>query len=332
MVFLLNFVHILIYFLGIIFSCYLFTNAMEYLGAKLKLGTSATGAILAVVGTTLPETIIPLVAIISSLIFDYDIKISQNLAQGAILGSPFMLSTLALFLLVFVLTYQKRLNLNIDYKNTIRDYKYFICAYVLAIVSAYFIQIKYLAVFILISLYVIYAYRTIIKSKSSVDIVADELIFNKIFKKQNVLIIFIQIFISIFGLILFSHLFLDSIVFFSKILNINPLILSLVVTPFATELPECVNSILWTFNKKDELAISNILGAIVFQATILFSIGIILTPWNFDKVLLINSIIVVCVSFFAILSAVCKKTIDVISLLICGLFYLGYLAYLILFR
>ena len=46
----------------IVLSCILFTNAIEFLGNKLKLGNSATGSILAVFGTGLPETIVPIVA------------------------------------------------------------------------------------------------------------------------------------------------------------------------------------------------------------------------------------------------------------------------------
>ncbi|HNC05350.1 MAG TPA: hypothetical protein PLS38_03490, partial [Solirubrobacterales bacterium] len=42
----------------------LFTNAIEWLGHKLNLGEGAVGSILAAVGTAMPETLIPIVAII----------------------------------------------------------------------------------------------------------------------------------------------------------------------------------------------------------------------------------------------------------------------------
>ena len=42
----------------------LFTNAIEWLGHKLNLGEGAVGSIPAAVGTAMPETLIPIVAII----------------------------------------------------------------------------------------------------------------------------------------------------------------------------------------------------------------------------------------------------------------------------
>jgi len=48
-------------------------------------------------------------------------------------------------------------------------------------------------------------------------------------------------------------------------LGITPLLLSLLVIPIATELPEKVNSILWIRKGKDTLAFGNITGALVFR-------------------------------------------------------------------
>jgi cation:H+ antiporter len=44
----------------------LFTNAVEILGGRLMLGQGAVGSVLAAVGTALPETMIPLVAIVAA--------------------------------------------------------------------------------------------------------------------------------------------------------------------------------------------------------------------------------------------------------------------------
>jgi cation:H+ antiporter len=57
------------------------------------------------------------------------------------------------------------------------------------------------------------------------------------------------------------------------------LLLSLLIIPIATELPEKVNSILWIRRGKDTLAFGNITGALVFQGSLLPAIGIMLTPW-----------------------------------------------------
>jgi cation:H+ antiporter len=73
--------------------------------------------------------------------------------------------------------------------------------------------------------------------------------------------------------------FIDSVEHISKTLSISVLLLSLIIIPLATELPEKVNSILWIRKNKDTLAFGNITGAMVFQGTLLPAIGILLTPW-----------------------------------------------------
>src|SRR5258707_11436582 len=63
-------------------------------------------------------------------------------------------------------------------------------------------------------------------------------------------------------------------------LGVSALLLSLIVIPIATELPEKVNSIIWVRRGRDTLAFGNITGAMVFQGTLLPAIGILLTPWQ----------------------------------------------------
>ena len=66
----------------------------------------------------------------------------------------------------------------------------------------------------------------------------------------------------------------------ARLLGMSALLLSLLIIPIATELPEKVNSILWIRRHKDTLAFGNITGAMVFQGTLLPAIGIMLTPWE----------------------------------------------------
>jgi cation:H+ antiporter len=57
----------------------------------------------------------------------------------------------------------------------------------------------------------------------------------------------------------------------------QPLVLSLVITPFATELPETINSFVWARAGKDGLALGNISGAMVFQSTVPVAFGLAFT-------------------------------------------------------
>ena len=44
-------------------ACTLFTNAIEWVGKRFNLSEGAIGGVLAAIGTTLPETSIPVIAI-----------------------------------------------------------------------------------------------------------------------------------------------------------------------------------------------------------------------------------------------------------------------------
>ena len=106
----------------------LFTNSIENLGKDLGIADGAIGGIFAAIGTALPETIVPIVAILSTTFSNMKIETAQSIALGAIMGSPFMLSSLALFLLAIVLLIQKRDSINISSDIIFRDYKYFLLA------------------------------------------------------------------------------------------------------------------------------------------------------------------------------------------------------------
>src|SRR5665811_1932480 len=70
----------------------LFTNSIEWFGRKLDLAEGAVGSVLAAVGTALPETMIPIIAIVFATGAS-----SNEVGIGAVLGAPFMLATLAMF-------------------------------------------------------------------------------------------------------------------------------------------------------------------------------------------------------------------------------------------
>jgi cation:H+ antiporter len=110
--------------------------------------------------------------------------------------------------------------------------------------------------------------------------------------------------------------------------GVSPFILSLIITPIATELPETFNSIIWIAQRKDTLAVANITGAMVFQSTFPVSVGLIGTPWQLDRFGLTSGL-------FAILAAVVLYGIirfwgrwQPYQLIGCVAFYLMYMLFL----
>jgi cation:H+ antiporter len=144
--------------------------------------------------------------------------------------------------------------------------------------------VRYAFSFAMVLIYFVYIMMTLRASKSLVAgghaTEAEEPMFIcRLGLPNNMLVVNIQLLLGLGLLIAGAKGFISGIQGASEILGISPLLLSLLVIPIATELPEKVNSILWVRKGKDTLAFGNITGALVFQGTLLPAIGIMLTPW-----------------------------------------------------
>ena len=100
--------------------------------------------------------------------------------------------------------------------------------------------------------------------------------FNKyLFLPETRPVIIIQIIAALVLMIWGAHLFVSYTSAVSLKLGIPAMILSIIITPIATELPEKCNSVIWIGKRKDILAMGNITGAMVFQSTFPVSVGLI---------------------------------------------------------
>ena len=112
----------------------LFTNGVEWVGEGFGLSEGAVGSVLAAVGTALPETILPIIAIASGH------APGEEIGVGAILGAPFMLTTLAMVviavaILIFARGGRRSRDLDIDRGVIRQDLGYFLVMYALAVVA-----------------------------------------------------------------------------------------------------------------------------------------------------------------------------------------------------
>jgi len=265
----------------ILAGCELFVNGIEWFGRKLELGEGAVGSVLAAVGTALPETIIPLIAILIS-----GGDAGHEVGIGAILGAPFMLSTLAIFVCgvsVVVFTLTKRRKLQVRYNREImkRDLSYFLVAYAIA-VAAGVVDIgffRYILAVILLASYGIYVWRTM-KREGDLEGECRNLYFHRAAESPHLGRVILQIVVALAAIIFGADLFVDKLANVATALGVPPLVISLLLTPVATELPEKFNSVLWMREKKDTLALGNITGAMVFQSTFPVAIGMVFTEWR----------------------------------------------------
>ena len=332
----------------ILIACELFTNGIEWLGLKLGLAESATGSVLAAVGTALPETVVPIVAILS-MGSTPGVDSGGEIAEGAILGAPFMLATLAMFVggvAVYIAHRKGRrpANLSVSAEHLSLDIKSFLLAYSLAFVAAIFLQgeddasrvMRYALVVVLIILYVIYVSK-MVKDTSKGCEEPESLYFTRAFsgdarkKQPGSATVLLQVLASLGMIIIGAKIFVSGIETVSAEIGVSNIILAFLIAPVATELPEKFNSVIWYWRGKDTLALGNITGAMVFQSSIPVSIGIAFTPWVLGPINIASMLFAMGAIALIYFEMRLFKSLSYKSLILSGSFYLVYVALIILF-
>ncbi|MBA2382419.1 MAG: sodium:calcium antiporter [Chloroflexi bacterium] len=321
----------------------LFTNGIEWFGRKLELAEGAVGSVLAAVGTALPETMIPIIAILSG----GGSSASHGIGVGAILGAPFMLSTLAMFVtgvavLVVARKRPKRDEMIVDTKVLAHDMRYFAIAYAIAIGAA-FLPIdpawpKWVVAAILIAIYGWYV-KGHFEDDPSVDL--DDLAplrFNRLDPATpngegvvpRLRVVNLQVLAALGLIVIGAFFFVDSVEHLSSTFGIAPIIVALVIAPVATELPEKFNSVIWVRQGKDTLAMGNITGAMVFQSTIPTVVALLFAAdaWHFSpesRVAFLSAAIAFLSSALIFIPMARSGRLLGRRLLVGGIFYVAYL-------
>ena len=87
-----------------------------------------------------------------------------------------------------------------------------------------------------------------------------------------------------------SQLFVQQLEWAGPALGLPSAVVALLLSPIATELPEIMNAIIWVRQGKLQLALANISGAMMIQATVPSGIGVLLTAWRFDTPLVLAGV------------------------------------------
>jgi cation:H+ antiporter len=290
---------------AILGAAILFTNAVEIMGDRLNLGAGAVGSVLAAVGTALPETMIPLVAIFGALLLGSGSAAAGEIGIGAILGAPFLLATLALFIVgAAALVYKDRRDtgseITADRQTAIPDLVFFLLCFIPATAAGILslpLLLKIGVSVLLLVAYVLYVIRTVKKGGEAEEDVPASLTLWPFRSQAPTWAVALQLIGTIIVMGLGAHFFVGAVEHLSKSVGISAGLISLVLAPLATELPEKFNSVIWLRDNKDTLAIGNITGAMVFQSAVPVSVGVLFTPWRLDLITAVAAI-------FAILSSI----------------------------
>jgi len=278
-------------FVIILAGAELFTNGIEWFGHKLGLAEGAVGSVLAAVGTALPETMIPIIAILFA-----GQEHSDEIGVGAILGAPFMLATLAMFVTGLAVLVQARHRdagdvMPVDTKVLGADMRTFVITYGLAIGAAAVLPAEPTWPKLLVAIGLLVVYAWYVKGHFEADPTVDAgdlapLRFHRFDRHRTVApdgaprlrVVNLQVLVALGLIVLGAIEFVDAVGHLARSLGVSEVLLALVVAPIATELPEKFNSIIWIRQGKDTLAMGNITGAMVFQSAIPTSVALVFAP------------------------------------------------------
>jgi cation:H+ antiporter len=337
----------LIIALGVILAgAELFTNGVEWLGEGYGLSEGAVGSVLAAIGTALPETILPIVAVLSGH------EKGDEIGVGAILGAPFMISTLAMAILGFVVILSSRRGhrapeLRHDGGMLSQDLAFFLVMYSLATLAGllHVAAFNWLLAAGLIVGYGLYVRRhlsapgeTELEAEATGEVkplylgrIARGLLHRPGRTGQPTRAMSMgQTAVGLGVILLGARLFVSGATQLASDLHVSHLAFALLVAPVATELPEAFNSsVIWARRGKDTLALGNLTGAMVFQSVFPVTIGLLLTPWKLQGDALVAAIIALVAAGVLFVTARMRGRLMASLLLLQGVFYVGYVVFVL---
>ncbi|SFW29159.1 sodium:calcium antiporter [Luteibacter sp. UNCMF366Tsu5.1] len=279
---------------AIYFACEYFVNGVEWFGRKLNLGSTTTGTVLAAFGTALPESAVTFVAVMFGKSPE-----ARDIGVGAALGGPLVLATIAYAVVGFALyAGRKRLKrqdtrIRVDHRRLARDQSWFLAIFLvkLGLGLVAFAWKPWLGVLFLAA-YAFYVWREMRDDTSGPeDEELEPLTFRRHEADPAMGWVVLQTGLALLVIAIASRTFVWQLESLGTFFNLSPHIVALVLSPVATELPETVNALIWVRQGKERLALANISGAMMIQATIPSSLALFATPWLFDTPLVVAGVI-----------------------------------------
>jgi cation:H+ antiporter len=302
-------------------ACEWFVNAVEWLGARLQVGPVAVGTILAAAGTALPESVVTLVAVLFG-----SPAHGNDIAVGAAMGGPLVVGTVAYGVTGAMLIWRKRRLRSaassttsyggvgeraegatgggsvalatresggdlagVDTVRLGRDQRWFLAIFAVKVgLGLVAFSIKPWLGWMFFAVYVLYFVREMRDTgEQASDEGLEPLKLQRYRARPSNLAITAQTLVTLVVIFGASQLFVQQLEWAGPALGLPSAVVALLLSPIATELPEIMNAIIWVRQGKLQLALANISGAMMIQATVPSGIGILLTSWKFDTPLVL---------------------------------------------
>lgn len=320
----IHFVLLIVCAVAIYLSCEWFVNAVEWLGERLNVGKMAVGTILAAFGTALPESVVTLVAVTTGATEE-----ARDIGVGAAMGGPLALATAAYGVSGAMLMLKRRrhdlavqeatgmrssapadaeaLGEAKDLKRLAKDQTWFLPIFIVKVtLGVVAFAFKPALGVLFFAVYAVYFWREIRSSRADDSTDAEgELEPLKLQPKAATPATWAVVAQTVATLVVIffaAHFFVKQLDTIGPILGLSASVTALLLSPIATELPEIMNAVIWVRQGKTKLALANISGAMMIQATVPSGIGLLFTRWTFDGALLWSGLITMAAIFYLLLT------------------------------
>lgn len=271
---------------AIYLACEVFVNGVEWVGRKYSFGEKATGTILAAAGTALPESVVTFVAVVFGAT-----AMQKQIGVGAALGGPLALGTIAYAVvgIMLLLLGPKRANLaalkDAD-GHLARDQLWFLVIFLAKIgLGLVAFAFKPWLGLLFLAAYGAYFWKEMKGGEGEEEEEGEDLEPLKLAPKLTdppAWLAVVQTLGALVVIFICSKLFVGQLDTLGPRLGMKPQLVALLFSPIATELPEVLNAVIWIRQGKTRLALCNISGAMMIQATVPSALGLLFTPWLFD--------------------------------------------------
>lgn len=320
----IHFVLLVVCAVAIYLSCEWFVNAVEWLGERLNVGKMAVGTILAAFGTALPESVVTLVAVTTGGTAE-----ARNIGVGAAMGGPLALATVAYGVTGAMLVLKRRrdrsatavsvaagadaaggagetastptgpgpstVGSRADMRRLAKDQTWFLPIFVVKVaLGLVAFAFKPTLGLLFFAAYAVYFWREIRGGDDDGE--AEELEPLKLQPKAAspaTWAVVVQTLATLVVIFFASQLFVKQLDAIGPMLGLSASVTALLLSPVATELPETMNAIIWVRQGKTRLALANISGAMMIQATVPSGLGLLFTSWHFDHALVWSGLITI---------------------------------------
>ncbi|MBV8170954.1 MAG: hypothetical protein JO219_03385 [Candidatus Eremiobacteraeota bacterium] len=300
-----------------------FANAVEWVGVMFRLTRSAVGAVVAAIGSSLPETMVAFIALVV-----IGSQTSTEIGIGAVVGAPLLLSTIAFAVVgAGALAFGKKHDtVHAPAPPVIVGLSLFCLAFAAVIGASFFpiLPVRIAAAGFAVGAYVAYlAYHLRLRAVEG-DEAPPRLRIAPWLAQPTPSLVLVQLLVATAITMLAARWFIGSLGALATLTSLSPLVISLLLSPIATELPELINGLLWMQRDLDDLALGNVLGAMMFQASIACAIGLIASPWHLDANSYRAAALTLASALFVLIWTALRKRVQALPLVLCVLFYVAY--------